>query len=1146
LTYQLLNAPSGAVISGSGVITWTPSEAQGPGTNTLTTVVNDGAVSATNSFTVVVTEVNVPPVLPAQTNRTVAELTLLTVTNTASDSDQPANVLSYQLLNGPAGAVIDTNGVITWTPTEVQGPATNTITTVVSDGALSATNSFTVTVTEVNVSPVLPVQTNRTIAELTLLAVTNTATDADLPANTLSYQLIGAPAGAAIDANGVITWIPTEAQGPATNTLTTVVSDGALNATNSFTVVVTEVNVPPVLPVQTNRTMAELTSLLVTNTATDADLPANALTYQLLNAPAGAVIDSNGVITWTPTEAQGPGTNTLTTVVNDGAASVTNSFVVTVTEVNVAPVLPAQTDRTIAELALLTVTNTATDADLPANPLTYQLINPPSGATISASGVITWTPTEAQGPGTSTITTVVNDGIASATNSFVVVVTEANVAPVLPGQTNRTIAELTLLTVTNTATDVDVPANTLSYQLIGAPTGAVIDANGVITWTPTEAQGPGTNTITTVVSDGIASATNSFVAVVTEVNQPPVLPVQINRTIAELTLLTVTNSATDADLPANTLTYQLLNAPSGAVISGSGVITWTPGEAQGPTTNSLTTVVSDGTSSVTNSFTVTITEVNVAPVLPVQTNRTVAELTLLTVTNTASDSDLPANVLSYQLLNAPAGAVIDANGVITWTPTEAQGPATNTITTVVSDGALSATNSFTVAVSEVNVAPVLPVQTNRTIAELTLLTVTNTATDTDLPANALGYQLINPPAGAVIDANGVITWTPTEAQGPGTNTLTTVVNDGTVSVTNSFLVAVTEVSQPPALPVQTNRTIAELTLLTVTNTATDADVPATTLGYQLINPPAGAVIDANGVITWTPTEAQGPTTNTLVTVASDGSASVTNSFQVIVTEVNTAPVFVQNPSEQVTPELTTLTLTNAATDSDIPANTLTYSLVNPPVGAAIDDQGVFTWRPKENQGPGSNVIITVVSDGSVSVTNSFVVIVTEVNSPPLLSTIVNRTIHAGSTLLLHCLAQDSNGESNNLTFSFDAAPDGATINATNGQCLWLTTDANVDTTNEFIVRVTDDGVPPLSDTKSFSVTVVARPLIQDISVTNEVVSVSWSAIAGQHYVLQGSPGLSPTNWSDVGGEVISAAATASQTNSVSATPMQFYRVRLAP
>ena len=49
------------------------------------------------------------------------------------------------------------------------------------------------------------------------------------------------------------------------------------------------------------------------------------------------LVDTDGVITWTPTEAQGPSTNVLTTIVSNGDDSVTNNFVVEVTEVNVPP-----------------------------------------------------------------------------------------------------------------------------------------------------------------------------------------------------------------------------------------------------------------------------------------------------------------------------------------------------------------------------------------------------------------------------------------------------------------------------------------------------------------------------------------------------------------------------------------------------------------------------------------------------------------------------------------------------------------------------------------------------------------------------------------------------------------------------------------
>ena len=47
-------------------------------------------------------------------------------------------------------------------------------------------------------------------------------------------------------------------------------------------------------------------------------------------------------------------------------------------------------------------------------------------------------------------------------------------------------------TFTAGASDPDVPANTLSFSLLGAPAGATIHpATGAFSWTPTEAQGPG-------------------------------------------------------------------------------------------------------------------------------------------------------------------------------------------------------------------------------------------------------------------------------------------------------------------------------------------------------------------------------------------------------------------------------------------------------------------------------------------------------------------------------------------------------------------------------------------------------------------------------------------------------------------------------
>src|SRR5205823_3903874 len=78
------------------------------------------------------------------------------------------------------------------------------------------------------------------------------------------------------------------------------------------------VNQPPTLAAIPDQTVNELTTLIVAASASDPE--AGPLTYQLTQAPAGASIDAGGVVRWTPTEIQGPGTNTFTVQVADNGA----------------------------------------------------------------------------------------------------------------------------------------------------------------------------------------------------------------------------------------------------------------------------------------------------------------------------------------------------------------------------------------------------------------------------------------------------------------------------------------------------------------------------------------------------------------------------------------------------------------------------------------------------------------------------------------------------------------------------------------------------------------------------------------------------------------------------------------------------------
>ena len=380
------------------------------------------------------------------------------------------------LLVGPNGSasdvVIDGSSI----PIEISTSNGQVVTPILTPGHLQ--------IGQINVAPVLAAIGNKSVNESALLTFTNSATDGNSPAQTLSYSLVGAPAGATINAaTGVFLWTPTETQGPNTYNFTIVVTDNGsppLSDSEAITITVNEVNTAPVLVSVGNKTVTEGTLLTFTNSATDADLPAQTLTYSLTGAPAGASINaSSGVLTWTPTLAQGPNTYNLTIRVTDNGSPALSDFeaiTITVNEVNTAPVLASVGNKTVNEGALLTFTNSATDADLPAQTLTYSLTGAPAGASINASsGVFTWTPTLAQGPNTYNITIRVTDNGSPALSDFeaiAITVNEVNTAPVLASVGDKTVNEGALLTFTNSATDTDLPAQTLTYSLTGAPAGA--------------------------------------------------------------------------------------------------------------------------------------------------------------------------------------------------------------------------------------------------------------------------------------------------------------------------------------------------------------------------------------------------------------------------------------------------------------------------------------------------------------------------------------------------------------------------------------------------------------------------------------------------------------------------------------------------
>ena len=166
-----------------------------------------------------------------------------------------------------------------------------------------------------------------------------------------------------------------------------------------------------------------------------------------------------------------------------------------------------------------------------------------------------------------------------------------NAPPVLSNvPNNATIPEVQTLSFHANATDIDLPAQNLTFSLadLGAastvPIGASIDPNtGVFTWTPSESQGPGVYRFKVQVNDGLATTEQTVELTVSDDNAAPVLATIGNKSVDELATLTFKASASDPDFPVQTRVYSLDQASRNVgmrIDPATGVFAWTPTHAQ--------------------------------------------------------------------------------------------------------------------------------------------------------------------------------------------------------------------------------------------------------------------------------------------------------------------------------------------------------------------------------------------------------------------------------------------------------------------------------------------------------------------------------------------------------------------------------------
>jgi hypothetical protein len=233
-------------------------------------------------------------------------------------------------------------------------------------------------------------------------------------------------------------------------------SDGYSDYSNIATIVTPGgPNTAPVLDFIGDRSVDELTTLVFTATATDADVPAQTLTFSLgAGAPAEASINPvSGVFSWTPSEVQGPGVYPVTVIVTDDGIppmSDAETFNITVNEVPSTLLVNAGPDQTVQEGQTVQFSGLFTETlGLRQSPAGV-LIHWDFGDGLGATGSLT--PTHSYGDnGVFTVSLVVTNTLG-AVGSDSLQISATNVTPSLPLLANQAVKinELVALPVTFT------------------------------------------------------------------------------------------------------------------------------------------------------------------------------------------------------------------------------------------------------------------------------------------------------------------------------------------------------------------------------------------------------------------------------------------------------------------------------------------------------------------------------------------------------------------------------------------------------------------------------------------------------------------------------------------------------------------------
>lgn len=420
--------------------------------------------------------------------------------------------------------------------------------------------------------PILDSIGPQTVAEGTTLGVDIQATDPD--GDSVSFAASSLPPFATLVDHGngtaTVTLSPDYTQA-GTYSATVAAFNGGGFDPETFSITVTNVDRPPVLDPIGAQTVAEGATVDVTVTGSDPD--GDVASFVGVALPPFATLTDNNDGTATlrlaPTLTDA-GTYSATVAAFNGGGNDPETFPITVTNLNQAPVLAPIGAQTVAEGSTLVIPVSATDPDT-GDTLQFLPSSLPSFATFTdngdGTGSLTLTPSYTDA-GSYSILMLVTDSFLDDTETFALTVTDTNRAPVISGVPPQVVADGTTSSVTVTATDPDGDPLTLFSGAL--PSWASFtdngDGTGTLTFAPTAADVGDTWSIGVSAEDPDGAGDSTTVeASVVDATAPTIFPpADITTTATSAAGATVTYAVTALDAVDGALTPDCL-PPSGSI-----------------------------------------------------------------------------------------------------------------------------------------------------------------------------------------------------------------------------------------------------------------------------------------------------------------------------------------------------------------------------------------------------------------------------------------------------------------------------------------------------------------------------------------------------------------------------------------------------